>query len=216
MKKLLFTVCSSLLMLSSFAQNEKFVSAMKKNIADIDSGFKNPSYLLTVANNFERIANAEKKEWLPYYYAALCQVNNGFMEQDKSKTDVIADKATELIAKADSLNPNNSEISCIKSMIASCHMMVDPMNRWQEYGGESSSNMQAAMTQDPTNPRPYFLKGQGLKYTPKQFGGGCETAKPVLQTALDKFAVFQPASEIAPNWGKEYTQKIFDECNATK
>jgi hypothetical protein len=91
--------------------------------------------------------------------------------------DAIADKATELIAKADSLNPNNSEISCIKSMIASCHMMVDPMTRWQQYGMESSSNMQAAMTQDPTNPRPYFLKGQGLKYTPEQFGGGCTTAK---------------------------------------
>ncbi|MES2848883.1 MAG: hypothetical protein V4685_07485 [Bacteroidota bacterium] len=212
MKKLLLIAGGCFLMLSSFAQSEKFVAAMKKNIAELDSGFKNPSYLLTVANNFERVANAEKTQWLPFYYAAFCQVNSGFMEQDKTKVDAIADKATELIKKADSLNPNNSEISCIKSMIASCHMMVDPMSRWQEYGGESNSNMQAAMTQDPTNPRPYYLKGQGLKYTPKQFGGGCETAKPVLQTALDKYATFTAASDIHPNWGKEITQKIFDEC----
>ena len=212
MKKLLLIAGGCFLMLTSFAQNEKFISAMKKNIADIDSGFKNPSYLLTVANNFERIANTEKKEWLPYYYAALCYVNYGFMEQDKSKVDPIADLASLVINKADSLNPNNSEISCIKSMIASCHMMVNPMQRWQEYGPESSSNMQAAMTQDPSNPRPYFLKGQGLKYTPEQFGGGCKTAKAELQKALDKYATFQPASDIAPNWGKEHTQKLFDDC----
>lgn len=212
MKKILLIAGGCFIMLSLFAQNEKFTAAMKKNLAEMDSAFKNPPYLLSLANNFERIANAEKKEWLPYYYAALCQVNYGFMEQDKSKVDAIADKATELIAKADSLNPNNSEISCIKSMIASCHMMVDPMTRWQQYGMESSSNMQAAMTQDPTNPRPYFLKGQGLKYTPEQFGGGCKTAKPVLQTALDKYAAFSPASDIHPNWGKEITQKVFDDC----
>ncbi len=212
MKKLLLIISGCFLMLSSFAQNEKFVTAMKKNLSEMDSAFKNPANLLSLANNFERIATAEKKEWLPYYYAAFCQVNYGFMEKDKSKVDAIADKATELINKADSLNPNNSEISCIKSMIASCHMMVNPMQRWQEYGAESNSNMEAAMAQDPTNPRPYFLKGQGLKYRPEQFGGGCKTALPVLQTALEKYASFKAASDIHPNWGKEISQQLVDAC----
>ena len=185
---------------------------MKKNLAALDTSFKNPVDLIKVANNFERIASAEKIEWLPYYYAAFCQVNYGFMEQDKDKVDAIADKASELIKKADSLAPNNSEISCIKSMIASCHMMVNPMQRWQQYGAESGSNMAAAMKQDPANPRPYYLKGQGLKYTPEQFGGGCKTARPELQTALDKYAVFKPAGELHPNWGKEITAQLIKAC----
>ena len=212
MKKLLLIAGGCFVMLSSFAQSEKFTAAMKKNLAELDSAFKNPAYLLTLANNFERIASAEKTQWLPYYYAAFCQVNNGFMEKDKSKIDAIADKATELINKADSLSPGNSEISCIKSMIASCHMMVNPMQRWQEYGAESNENMEAAMKQDPTNPRPVYLKGQGLKYTPEQFGGGCKTAVPVLETALEKFTAFKPASELHPNWGKEIAQQIVDGC----
>lgn len=212
MKKLLLIAGGCFLMLSSFAQNEKFVGAMKKNLKEMDSAFKNPAYLLTLANNFERIATAEKKEWLPYYYAAFCQVNIGFMEQDKSKVDAIADKATALINKADSLNPDNSEVSCIKSMIASCHMMVNPMQRWQEYGAASNDNMEAAMKQDPANPRPYFLKGQGLKYTPEQFGGGCKTALPVLQTALEKYASFKPASDIHPGWGKEIAEQLVAGC----
>ena len=163
MKKFSLLCITVLLAVISFAQSEKYIGAMKKNLAALDTAFKNPADLLSLANSFERIAKAEKSEWLPYYYAAFCQVNYGFMEQDKSKIDAIADKATALINAADSLTPNNSEISCIKSMIASCHMMVNPMQRWQQYGAESSSHMEAAMKQDPTNPRPYFLEGQRLK-----------------------------------------------------
>lgn len=212
MKKLLLSAIILFITVAVFAQNEKFTVAMKKNLAAMDTSFKNPANLLAVANTFERVASVEKNQWLPYYYAALCQVNYGFLEQDKSKVDGYADKATLLISKADSLSPNNSEISCVKSMIASCHMMVDPMQRWQEYGQESSTNMDAAMQQDPNNPRPYFLKGQGLKYTPEQFGGGCTTAKPQLQIALDKYAAFKPASEISPNWGKERVEMLIKEC----
>jgi hypothetical protein len=213
MKKLI--IASVLLSVSilSFSQSDKYVAAMKKNLAAMDTAFQNPTSLLAVANNFERIATAEKNQWLPYYYAAFCQVNYGFMVKEKDKADGFADKATDLINKADSLMPNNSEISCIKSMIASCHMMVDPMSRWQEYGAESNGNMEKAMQQDPTNPRPYYLKGQGLKYTPEQFGGGCKTAKPELQTALDKYATFKPASELAPNWGKTQVEMLIKTCN---
>lgn len=212
MKKFMLIIAVTLITANSFAQSDKYIAAMKSNIAAIDTSYKNPANLLTLANNFERIATAEKNQWLAYYYAALCQVNYTYMEQDKSKVDAIADKATALINKADSLQPNNSEISCIKSMIASSHMMVNPMQRYMEYGPESASNIEAAMQQDPTNPRPEFLKGQGLRFTPEQFGGGCATAKPVLQSSLNKFNNFKPASDIHPNWGKQRVEKLLSEC----
>ena len=212
MKKLLIALVLVSASILSYAQSEKYIGAMQKNLSAIDTSFKNPPSLLTLANNFERIANAEKTQWLPYYYAAFCQVNYGFMEQDKDKVDAIADKATDLISKADSLMPNNSEISCIKSMIASCHMMVNPMQRYMEYGPESGSNIEKAMQQDPANPRPYYLKGQALKYTPEQFGGGCKTAKPQLQTAFDKYAAFKPASPMHPTWGKGQVDSLLKEC----
>jgi hypothetical protein len=213
MKKLILSTIVLLASIVAFAQSEKFTAAMKKNLAAMDSAFKTPPDLLNVSNNFERIANAEKNQWLPYYYAAFCQVNYGLIQQDKDKMDGYADKATELIAKADSLSPNNSEISCVKSMIATCHMLVNPMQRFQEYGQESTGNMETAMQQDATNPRPYLLKGQNLKYTPEQFGGGCKTAKPLLQTAADKFASFKPASDISPNWGMDRVNALLKDCN---
>ncbi|MEO6229040.1 MAG: hypothetical protein ABJB11_23900 [Ferruginibacter sp.] len=212
MKKIILSTAMFLLSVFVFAQSERYTAAMKKNLASIDTAMANPASLLSLSNNFERIGNAEKNQWLPFYYAALCQVNYGFMETDKTKVDGYADKATALIQKADSLAPNNSEISCMKSMIASCHMLVDPMNRWMQYGQESSSNLAAAISQDPSNPRPHFLKGQGLKYTPEQFGGGCKTALPELQTAIQKYDAFKKESEISPDWGKELVEKLISDC----
>ncbi len=212
MKKLFLLAAVSFLATVTFAQSEKYLASMKANIAAIDTSFKNPANLLDLANKFERIATAEKTQWLAYYYAALCQVNYTYMEQDKTKIDAIADKATELIDKADALQPNNSEISCLKSMIASAHMMVNPMQRFMEYGQEAQTFIDAAQKQDPTNPRPEYLKGQGLKYTPEQFGGGCVTAKPILQSSLDKYNKFKPASDIHPNWGKQRVEMLIGEC----
>ena len=213
MKKLfIFTAAVLMSAGSLFAQSEKYTATMKENINAIGPAFQNPADLLALANKFERIATAEKSQWLPFYYAAYCQVNYAFMQQDKSKTDPIADKATELIKQADALMPNNSEISCIKSMIASCHMLVDPMSRYMEYGPESQENLEAAIKQDPTNPRPEMLIGQGLKYTPEQFGGGCKAALEKLEASMKKFETFKPSSDLHPNWGKDYLQGLIDDC----
>jgi hypothetical protein len=216
MKKLIILSAILIASISSFAQNEKFVAAMKKNITQIDSAFAKPDLFINLANNFERIGTSEKNQWLPYYYAALCRVNYSYTQKEPSGNDVIAEYATRLINKADSLMPNNSEISCIKSMIASMQMMVNPQQRWGQYGPISQKAMADAMKQDPSNPRPYMLKGQGLKYTPEAFGGGCKTAAAPLATAMEKYVAFKPASDIAPNWGKSYTETLVKECAETK
>ena len=92
MKKLvLFTaiICFATI---SFAQSDKYVSAMKKNIALLDSMMAKGNSA-ELANNFERIGDAEKTQWLPYYYAAYCYLKQAYTEKDNSKKDAIADKA---------------------------------------------------------------------------------------------------------------------------
>jgi len=212
MKKLILSAVVVLIAITSSAQSEKYAGAMRSNIAAIDTSYRNPANLLILANTFERIGMAEKSQWLPFYYAALVQVNYGFMINDVTKNDAIADKAALLISKADSLSPANSEISTIKSMIATLQLMVNPMARYMEYGQVSAGELEKAIVQDPSNPRPYYLKGQSLKYTPEQFGGGCKTAKVQLETSINKFATFKPVSELHPVWGKERTQVILQEC----
>jgi hypothetical protein len=212
MKKTILITLVSLLSLATFAQSEKYTAAIKKNISMIDSAFAHPDQFLDLANSFERIGMAEKNQWLAYYYAAYCRVNYGFMQKDRSGADPIADKATELINQADSLKPNNSEVSVIKSMIATLKMTVNPQQRYMQYGAIINKELQKAIEQDATNPRPHLVKGQNLKFTPTQFGGGCKTAKPELDAAIEKFATFKPATEIDPNWGKDYAALLTKDC----
>ncbi len=202
------TILSILILLSAatFAQSEKYVAAMKKNISMLDSAIQKGN-AKDLANNFERIGDAEKFQWLPYYYAAYCNVLSTYTEKDKTKIDAIADKASELITKAEGLaGKENSEIDVIKSMIASTHMMVDPQSRYMKYGSASSENMKDAQQLDPTNPRPVYLDGQQKFYTPAAFGGGKDVAKPLFEKALKMFDTFKPAGELYPTWGKAETQ----------
>ncbi len=214
MKKSIFFIAATFIAVASFAQNEKYIAAMKKNLAEADSAFilNEPSRLTAAAAAFERIGDAEKTQWLPFYHAAYCQVMFGYMKNDPSANDGIADKTEQLLAKAEAIEKNNSEISLLKAMTTSLRMMVNPMERWMQYGAKIQEYSQAAMSQDPKNPRPHWFNGVSLKNTPEQFGGGCGSAKPVLEKAIELFGSFQPASELHPSWGKQACERDLSGC----
>lgn len=206
MKKLIAIILVLLTVRVSYAQSDKYISAMKKNIALIDSiPVKNNATEL--ANNFVRIGDAEKDKWLPYYYAAYTTAFNALMIKDVDKKDGMADQASEYLRKAsDILQKDNSEIEVIKSMIATVHLTVDPQSRYMTYGPESAEALKKAESLDSTNPRPVLLQAQSLFYTPEAFGGGKDAAKPLFDKASKLFQDFKPSSDIAPNWGESGLQ----------
>ena len=74
-KVLLITMLSAVALLSS-AQSEKYMKAMQEKISVMDTT-RSPEILQGLSAAFERIGDAEKTQWLPYYYAALTQINLG-------------------------------------------------------------------------------------------------------------------------------------------
>jgi len=214
MKKTIFFLVATFLVATSFSQSEKYIAAMKKNIAEIDSALikNDAARLVDIAASFERIGDAEKTQWLPFYYAAYCQITFSFIKNDPASNDGIADKADQLLEKAEALEKSNSEVSLLKAMSASLRMLVNPMERWMDLGPKIQNYSQDAMTQDPTNPRPYWFSGVSLKNTPEQFGGGCGTAKPQLDKAMELFGTFKPASDLHPNWGKQVCERDAAGC----
>ena len=193
------------------AQNKKYIATMEKNVAELDST-RDGAKLQNLANNFERIAGAEKSEWLPSYYAAYCYVNMTYTTKG-DMVDTYCDKAETFIKRADSISPNNSEIYTIKAQIASARISVNPMSRGQKYGTLSAELRDKAKELDKTNPRPYYLEGTSLFYTPPMFGGGKDKAKPAFEKALKLYETFTPASSIAPNWGKRSAMYFLKECD---
>lgn len=194
---------------------DKFTETMTKTLKDMDT-VKTADGMMGFANKFERIALAEKTQWLPFYYSALCRTTASYMYNDATKYDAILDVAEKHLNVADSLSPTNSEILVVRSMILGGRIMVDPMSRGQVYGMQSMMMLQKAMTTDPTNPRSYYIMGQSLFFTPPQFGGGKESGCAMVQTAKDLYATFTPKSPIHPNWGEDQVDELLKQCPATE
>lgn len=192
--------------------NPEFEKTMLEKIALIDSSYK-PGAMVALIAGFERIAVAEKKEWLPWYYAGMCQLMQAFMQRDKSKIDAMVDKADYFVAKADSLQKNNSEITCLKSMSKAARIMVDEQARGMKYGMESDQLLMEAKLQDPQNPRPYLMEAQSKMYTPEQYGGGKQLTMVALQEALKRYKTFKPFTSIHPNWGEDRVNEMVKELN---
>jgi hypothetical protein len=200
--------------LASFAQSEKYIKAMEALVQGVDTT-RSIEGLMSMANSFERIANAEKNQWLPYYYAALAYVNMGnmyFQMQQPEKIDPIMDKAEPLLNKASELEKNNSEILLLDKMFKSAKMMADPMNRFMSFGVAAGQSLTMAKTLNPENPRVYLMEGIDKFYTPEQFGGSKSEGKKLFEEAAKKFQVFKPASSIHPGWGMAMTQYFLVEA----
>ncbi|TAH11936.1 MAG: hypothetical protein EAZ12_03280 [Sphingobacteriia bacterium] len=207
MKKL-FVVLAMFLFTTTYAQ--KFEAAMEKGMIQFKDA-KSPDEMMATSAFFERVADAEKDKWLPYYYAAQTQILAAWMNP-KSDKDKVAEKVNALILKAELLSPNNSEIYCLKQMTAVMQLTVDAMSRWQSYGAIASEAIAKAKAADATNPRPYMLEGQYLMNVPEAFGGGKAVAKKILEKSLSMFETFKPASPFHPNWGKEQATTSLAAC----
>ncbi len=206
MKQLITSAIFMLMVVGVSAQDARYMKVMQEKVAAVDTTY-DIEKLKDLSASFERIALAEKTQWLPYYYAALTHVNMGLMMSTQGampaeKADPIADKAEELISKAIEINKEHSDIYIIKKMIANLRMMPGEMTRYMQYGPEGAAALEMARKLDPQNPRVSLLEGQDKFYTPEQFGGSKTEAKKLFEDALKKFETFKPASAIDPNWGK--------------
>lgn len=203
MKKIIVILLAGLLATSVNAQSEKYIKAMEALVPGVDST-RSPEGMLELANAFERIANAEKTQWLPHYYAALCLVNlanTHYAGGQLDKIDPLMDRAEPLLMKAEELEKNNAEVFCLKKMFNTGKMMADPMNRYMTYGPVAAEALEKARSLDPSNPRVDLLEGIDKFYTPEQFGGSKTEGKKLFEAAARKFETFKPASSIHPSWG---------------
>lgn len=209
MKRIFFAALLIAAATTGFAQSEKYMKAMTQNLALLDSA-KTTENFTSLAGNFERIANAEKTEWLPLYYAAFCHITGGFLLPQGSgdRQEEIATIVDDLLARADAMVKDNSEMHCLLSMAATLRLMANPMKNYMTYGPKANEHIAKAMQLDAGNPRPYLLEGQQKFYTPEQFGGDKAKAMELFKKAMELYGSFKPASPIHPTWGKNQVEMM--------
>jgi hypothetical protein len=207
MKPILFTF----LLLAAYgsqAQSDRYMEAMKKNLALFGTA-KTTADFQALANTFERIGDAEKTQWLPYYYAGLSLSTAGWSDPNLDK-DANSARINALCDKAEAIG-KNAEIYALRNMSATQQMMVDPQTRWQTYGQQASAFLQSGLKLDPDNPRLYYLKGESVMNTPEAFGGGKAKAKPIFEKAVELFKKEQP-KPMYPHWGRERAEEELAKC----
>lgn len=207
MKKIL-AIVFLLATLAGYAQSDKYVNAMKKNLEQFGI-VKTTAEFQALAASFERIGDAEKTEWLPYYYAGLALLNPAWTDTKLDK-DANSEKVKMICTKAEALlkeNADKAEVLALRNMAATQQMLVDPQNRWMSYGQEAGTHLKNAKDLDTDNPRLVYLEGASVFGTPEQFGGGKAIAKPILEKAVALFKAEQP-KPMYPQWGLQQAESM--------
>ena len=194
--------------LTAGAQSAKYTETMQKNITLLDSA-KSTDQLQSLAGTFDRIGDAEKTQWLPYYYAALAQTWIGWNPETKDK-DANSAKINAYLAKAEAID-KNAEIYAVENMSATQQMLVDPQSRYMTNGKDAATALQKGLALDPNNPRLYYLQAMSLFGTPPQFGGGKDKAKPVFEKSIALYKSAQP-KPLYPTWGQKQAETMLAQC----
>ena len=189
--------------------DSKYQDAMQSAIGMLNSASGNDDFL-NCANRFERIANAEKDLWLPYYYASYSCIMISFNEKDNSRRDLILDRAQQLLDSAFSKNPNESEVYVLQAFLYPSRIIVDPMGRGMIYMEKCFKALDTAKSLNPENPRIYYLSGIMKLNLPEAMGGGMDMAKSLFIEAEEKFRNFKPSDSLLPVWGEEANRAELD------
>lgn len=210
MKKAIFLFVAVATGLISFGQS-KFESAMADALKQFGES-NSPESMTAVSNQFDRIATAEPGEWLPLYYSSMINCILAFQTEEPIAKQALIDNAQLKLDAALKIASSESELFTLQIMIYQALMAVEPMNNGMVYGAKASGSFQTAVTLDPGNPRPYYLQGISVMYTPEQFGGGNAAALPLFAKGVELYNAFVPKSEIYPNWGKDECMKFYQDC----
>jgi len=164
---------------------------------------------IKLADEFKKVTENEKSNWLAFYYTALCNAKVAWLriESDPENIEPFSSKASEFAKQALTMidtaaqRKEASEIYAVLSMAYRAYVYINPMTYGREYGTAAGRYTQLARKFNPENPRALFMEGWEKYATPKAYGGNKAKAKELLESARQKLSL-NTSIGIAPHWGK--------------
>ena len=169
----------------------------------------NPSSYIQLLQKFEQLYSVDKTNWLIPYYAGMTKSIMCLLKM--GDRDALANDALIWLARAKSIVVND-EIYCAESLAYTAKMSVNPALRWFTYEGKIKNSLSLAKKLNPNNPRAYILEANIQQKLPFIFGGGCKSAKPLIQKAELFFSNQNKANSIEPSWGIQSLVKLKKAC----
>lgn len=200
------------LVINAFGTDEKkYTETMTNNIQLIYKA-STPDELQLAINVFDRVGNAEKTKWEPFYYQAFGYIMLANREEDGARKDAFLDQAKAALDKASTINPNESEIVAMEGFISMIRVTVDPATRGQKYSASAMQYFSKAIALNPENPRALALMAQMQFGTARFFNSSTADACATLSNAIEKFATYKTDNPLAPQWGKGMADGLKAQC----
>lgn len=160
----------------------------------------------------ERIAAAEKNNWLPNYYVALINTTEAFNPANKEKVPAMIIKAQNAIDNATLISPNNDEIMVVQAMLYTVILIQDPMTNGVKYTGLVMEQYGKALAINPNNPRAVFSKAEFEIGSAKYWGTDTKPMCAQIEKSIQLFANFKPETPFSPKWGLDRAQEALKGC----
>jgi hypothetical protein len=169
----------------------------------------NPNSYKQLYLQFEQLYSVDKTNWLIPYYAGMTKSIMCLLKM--GDRDALANDALLWVARAKVIEVND-EIYCAESLAYTAKMSVNPALRWFTYEGKIKNTLSLAKKLNPSNPRAYILEANIQQKLPFIFGGGCKSAKPLIQKAELFISNQNRANSIEPSWGIQSLVKLKKAC----
>jgi len=165
------------------------------------------------ANLFERIAKAEKDNWLPFYYAAHIHIITAFNIKDGEEIQLRLTKAQDYLNEAKTFSDNNAEIAIMQAMLHTAYVVFDGAKYGMTLSPKVEALYQTAKKLEPKNPRAILCHAEWNMGAAKFWGKDPKAFCPEIEKAMDLFDN-EKESKIPfyPNWGKDQVTRVQKNC----
>jgi hypothetical protein len=160
----------------------------------------------------ERIAAAEKSNWLPNYYVAFINTTEAFNPANKNNAAVLIEKAQQALDAAMVVSPNNAELLVMQAMAYTALIVQDPMVNGMKYSPKVMELYAKAKFIAPENPRVVYCKAEFEIGGAQWSGADVKKLCLDLESAIPLFEKFVPESPFHPKWGLERAKEALKNC----
>jgi hypothetical protein len=212
MKTVTLIITAVIISATAFAGGIKYQKTMGQTLAGFAEAKTVEDYQ-ELGNKFLRIAEAEKNEWLPYYYHAQCYIlmsfDNGLKPEQKDEYLQVAQSSVDKLLE---LAPNESETYVMQGFLYTATLVVDPMTRGQKYSALSAQSVGRALGIEPENPRARYMQIANDMGTANFFGNDVGEICSRAQVLMDEWDDYKIKSRIHPQWGKSQLADVMKQC----
>lgn len=161
---------------------------------------------------FERIANAEKENWLPPYYAATIEIIDAFQIKEEAKLIAKLNKAQEFLDAANALSPDNPEILIRQALLNVAYMAFDGQKYGMTMSMKNVGLYKKAFELAPENPRVILSKAESDMGAARFFGQPTKPFCKSIQKAIDLGKKEEITIKFYPRFDVARAEKVLEQC----